>query len=476
MTYNEMSLGLVRRLIFNVCEGRTGMHFLLIGVSHETAPIEVRERFALHERQLPEALERLKKMRSVLECVIVSTCNRTEFYAVVDKPERGRDYVIRFIQSWFHVSEGLLARHSYRFVDEEVVRHLFRVTCGLDSLVLGETQILGQVRDCFLQAQETGATGVLFNTLFKQAVTVAKRAHAETGIADNPVSVGYAAVELARQMFGQFNNKHIVIIGAGKMADLTVKHLQSHGAARFSIVNRTLEHARQLAQVCRGTAHEFEQLPELLVAADIVISSTGADHYVLLRDQVERAMRLRPNRMLFMIDIAMPRDLDPQIHQVKQVFLYDLDDLRGIVATNMAQRQKAVASIEQLLKEQQAAFSRWLQTLGVSPLIEALQRKAAAIHGETMDSLRRKLPDLTERELRVVHKLSKSMLNQMMRDPILKLKELSVQANGENVRELFVQLFALYGDGAEASADERRAAQTAGGDGSDVVLRPKLDV
>jgi glutamyl-tRNA reductase len=419
------------------------MHLLLIGINHTSAPVSVRERFAISAERMPDALLRLQQTKSILECVIVSTCNRMEIYTVVDKLERGRDHLRRFIQSYFQVSDRLLDEHSYRIEHEEVQEHLFRVAAGLDSLVVGETQILGQVRDGFLEAQQLGTTGILFNKLFKTAITLAKKAHAETGIADNPVSIGYAAVELARQLFGRFDGKHVIIIGAGKMAELTVKHLMSQGACRFSIVNRTLDHAQQLASLCRGQAHSFEQLQHLLIDADVVISSTGAEQYILAKEQIHRVMQMRKNRMLFMIDIAMPRDLDPAIHEVDNVFLYDLDDLQGLVDFNLGQRRKAVSKIEEMITVAQSEYLLWVRTLGVSPLIKGLQDRAESIHGETMANLRNRLPDLTERELKIIHKLSKSMLNQFMREPILKLKELSVSADGEQAQELFSQLFAI---------------------------------
>jgi len=435
---------MVFELVIQIFREEAGrLHTLLIGVNHTTAPIAVREKFALSAQQLPDALIRLQQMKSVLECVVVSTCNRMEVYAVVDKIERGRDYVRRFVQTYFHASDKLLDEHSYTLEGEAVIQHLFRVTCGLDSMVLGETQILGQVRDHFTIALENGTTGVLFNKLFKEAITVAKRAHAETGIADHPVSVGYAAVELARQMFGDFHNKQIVMIGAGKMADLTVKHLLSNGANRFAIVNRTYDKALQLAESCRGQAYSFSELPSLLEKADIVISSTGAEGFILHKPEIDRVMRRRRHRMLLMIDIALPRDLQPTIHEVENVFLYDIDDLHGLVNFNLEQRQKAVTKIEWMLSRAITDFDIWLKTLGVTPLIAALQDKAQSIHAETMSSLSNKLPDLTEHELRVIHKLSKSMMNQLMRDPILKLKELSVQSDGDETRELFSQLFAL---------------------------------
>jgi len=419
------------------------MHIIVVGLNYRTAPVEVRERFAFAEQELPKAIEMLKQTPSIMECVIVATCNRTELYAVVDRHVLCGHYIRHFMEQWFGMPRQTFTKYLYMYEDEAAIRHLFRVACGLDSMIIGETQILGQVRDAFLLAQRERATGTLFNMLFKQAVTVGKRAHTETSIGESAVSVSYAAVELGKRIFGGFGGRTALIIGAGKMGELTAKHLNASGVKRVLVANRTYERAAEFAEKLGGQPLRLEDAAERLTEADVVISSTGSHEYVLTKAQVERAMRLRPSRPLFLIDIAVPRDIDPAIADIPNVFLYDIDDLEGIVESNLEQRRREAAKIETMIGEELEAFLNWYKTLGVVPLIRALQEKAARIHEETLRSLTNKLPDLTEHELKVIRKLTKSIVNQMMHDPILRIKEMAGDKKAREAMDLFVKLFAL---------------------------------
>ncbi|WP_308634782.1 glutamyl-tRNA reductase [Paenibacillus silvisoli] len=419
------------------------MHIMVVGLNYRTAPVEVRERFTFAERDLPDALKQLKQTKSIMECVIVATCNRTELYAVVDRPTLCGHYIRSFMEKWFNTPRQQFTSDLYMYEDEKAIDHLFRVTCGLDSMVIGETQILGQIKNAFLLAQQHKTTGTLFNSIFKQAVTLAKRAHSDTAIGEAAVSVSYAAVELGKRIFGNFGGKTVMIVGAGKMSELTAKHLYSNGVERVFVVNRTYDRAVQLADKFNGTPLSMTEAIARLHEADIVISSTGSDGYVLGREQVAAAMQKRKARPLFMIDIAVPRDLDPAIASVQNVFLYDIDDLEGIVESNMEQRRAEAAKIETLIADELDAYRSWYKTLGVAPLIRALQDKAADIHEETMDSLANKLPDLSERELKVIRKLTKSIVNQMMHDPILRIKEMAGEKRADEAMDMFVKLFAL---------------------------------
>jgi glutamyl-tRNA reductase len=435
------------------------VHILAVGLNHRTAPVEIREKFAVGTDQLPAALQQLKQTTSILECVIVSTCNRTEIYAVVDRLHVCGHILRAYMSEWFGVPSRDFAPYLYIYEDDQAVRHLFRVACGLDSMVIGETQILGQVRDAFLRAQQEKTTGILFNTLFRQAVTLAKRAHSETAVGESAVSVSYAAVELVRRAFGQFADKRVVIVGAGKMGELTAKHLHAGGVSRMMVVNRTPEKAKELADLFRGTAHGFDELPELLREADIVISSTGSRAFVLTLEQVEQAMGGRRSRPLFLIDIAVPRDIDPDAANVPGVCLYDIDDLEHVVENNMAQRQREALKIERMIREELREFERWYKTLSVRPVIRALQEKAARIHEETMESLFHKLPNLEERERKIIRKLTKSIVHQLLHDPILRIKEMAAEENGDEVLDTAVALFALEDlvSGREPEEDRREA-------------------
>ncbi|RKP54226.1 glutamyl-tRNA reductase [Cohnella endophytica] len=431
------------------------MHLIVVGLNYRTAPVEMRERFALSEQEMPLALQGLKQTTGFLEGVIVATCNRTEIYAVVDRLQLCGHYIRAFMEQWFKIPRKEFNSHIYMYEDDRAVEHLFRVASGLDSMIIGETQILGQVKDAFLLAQEQQATGTLFNRLFKQAITLAKRAHSETSVGESAVSVSYAAVELGKRIFGRFDDKKVMIVGAGKMSELTAQHLHANGAKEVFVVNRTVEKAEELAVKFEGTAMTLDAAIGRLKDVDIVISSTGANGFVVTREHIEAAMAGRKKKPLFLIDIAVPRDIDPACGDLPNVYLYDIDDLEGIVETNMAKRRKEAAIIEEMIDLEQEAYQQWYATLGVSPLIRALQEKAAGIQETTLDSLLRKLPELDDRQVKVIRKLTKSIVNQIIHDPILHIKEAAVEKRGDEAMKLFVQLFALEDEVDRVRAEEK---------------------
>ncbi|KIO62161.1 Glutamyl-tRNA reductase [Caldibacillus thermoamylovorans] len=419
------------------------MYIITVGLNYKTAPVEIRERLSFQEAELTAAMVTLKKRKSILENVIVSTCNRTEIYAVVDQLHTGRYYIKEFLAEWFHIEREQFESHLYIYENQKAVEHLFNVSCGLDSMVIGETQILGQVRSSFFKAQEANSVGTVFNQLFKQAITVAKKAHTETDISSNAVSVSYAAVELAKKIFGQLHNKHILIIGAGKMGKITIQNLLGSGAGKISVVNRTVEKAMDLAKEIGGKAYSLESLPSCLTKADIVISSTGSNHYVIHAEMMATVEKMRKGRPMLFIDIAVPRDIDPEIDQFESVFLYDIDDLEGVVEANLQERQRAATKIQSFITDEIAIFQDWVNTLGVVPLISSLREKALTIQADVMTSLERKLPDLTERERKIIGKHMKSIINQMLKDPILQIKELAAGPEGEQALHYFEQIFQL---------------------------------
>lgn len=417
------------------------VHIVVVGVNYKTSPVEIREKLTFSESELVDAMKQLQQRKSILENVIVSTCNRTEVYAVVDQLHTGRYYIKSFLADWFHMEIDALTPYLTMMENEAAVEHLFRVASGLDSMILGETQILGQVKSSYLLAQENGTIGTIFNHLFKQAVTFAKRAHSETEIGANAVSVSYAAVELAKKIFGDLSSKRILIIGAGKMGELAAQNLYGSGVKKVTVVNRTLEKAQQLAEKFSGTAKSLCELSCALLEADIVISSTGAKDYIITKEMMVHVEKMRKGRPLFMVDIAVPRDLDPAIAELESVFLYDIDDLEGIVQANLEERKKAAEQIERMIGAELVAFQQWLHTLGVVPVIAALREKALAIQAETMRSIERKLPHLSERDRKVLNKHTKSIINQLLRDPILRAKELAAEPNAEEALQLFMKIF-----------------------------------
>ncbi|MBD8037318.1 glutamyl-tRNA reductase [Solibacillus sp. A46] len=419
------------------------MHTLVVGLNYKTAPVEIREKLSFIESDLPNAMEALQKQKSILENVIISTCNRTEIYAVVDQLHTGRYYIKQFLANWFNIPMEQFEDHLFIYEEDESLNHLFRVTAGIDSMVLGETQILGQVKKSFLQGQEIGTTGTVYNQLFKQAVTFAKRAHSDTAIGENAVSVSYAAVELAKKIFGSLQNKHVAILGAGKMGELAIQNLYGNGVGKVTVINRTFEKAQNLASKFDGKAKAMNELQCTLLEADILISSTGATDYVIDYDLMKDVAKFRKGDPLFMVDIAVPRDLDPRIGDVPNIFLYDIDDLQGIVQANLAERERAAYEIMTMIHNEIIQFKDWFNTLGVVPVISALRKKASSIQEETMMSIENKMPNLTERERKIINKHTKSIINQLLKTPILQAKELANDKDAEAQLALFQQIFGI---------------------------------
>ncbi|QOR65719.1 glutamyl-tRNA reductase [Cytobacillus suaedae] len=430
------------------------MHIIVVGLNYKTAPVEIREKLTFNESELAIAMQTLKNKKSILENIIISTCNRTEIYAVVDQLHTGRHYVKSFLAEWFHINKEEFTPYLNIYENDGAIEHLFNVSCGLNSMVVGETQILGQVRSSFLKAQEENTVGTVFNHLFKQAITLAKRAHSETDIGANAVSVSYAAVELAKKIFGDLANKNVLILGAGKMGELALQNLHGSGVKKVTVINRTFEKAQSLAERFAGEAKSIAELQCALIDADIMISSTGAKDFVITKDMMVHVERLRKGRPLFMVDIAVPRDLDPSLADLDSVFLYDIDDLEGIVEANMQERQKAAEVIEIMIEAEIIEFKNWINTLGVVPVISALRNKALAIQAETMESIERKMPNLTEREKKVLNKHTKSIINQLLKDPILRAKEIAAEPNAEESLKLFMKIFDI-----EESVKAEQSAQ-----------------
>ncbi|WP_074625442.1 glutamyl-tRNA reductase [Bacillus cereus] len=430
------------------------MHILVVSVNYRTAPVEFREKLTFQAAELERAMTTLQNQKSVLENVIVSTCNRTEIYAVVDQLHTGRYYIKKFLADWFQLEIEEVAPYLTIFEQDGAIDHLFRVTCGLDSMVVGETQILGQIKDSFLEAQQVKATGTIFNELFKQVITLAKRAHSETTIGESAMSVSYAAVELGKKIFGELTDCHVLILGAGKMGELALQNLYGSGARKVTVMNRTLSKAEVMAEKYMGHAKSLSELQCALLEADILISSTGASEYVITKEMMTKVEKMRSGRPLFMVDIAVPRDIDPAIDELEGSFLYDIDDLQGVVEANRAERLKEAEKIQFMIEEEIVLFKTWLSTLGVVPLISALRDKALAIQSETMVSLERKIPNLSDREKKVISKHTKSIINQLLKDPILVAKEIAVEEGASEKLALFAKIFDLETEDVESCAEE----------------------
>ncbi|WP_010651061.1 glutamyl-tRNA reductase [Oceanobacillus massiliensis] len=436
------------------------MHILKVGFNYKTAPVEVREKLTFSESSLHEAMLELKKQKSILENVIVSTCNRTEIYAVVDQLHTGRYYIKQFLADWFDIDKEEFSSYLRITEDDGAMEHLFRVSTGLDSMVLGETQILGQVKEAFLTSQEMKTTGTIFNELFKQAITFGKRAHNDTAIGEHAVSISYAAVELAKKIFGNLQNKHVAILGAGKMGELTAKNLQGSGASEITVINRTIKKAEELAERFQANAMGMDNLLEVIQQADILISSTGSDSVVLTKEMLEPIQKKRKGKALFLVDIAVPRDIDPQISSMDNVFLYDIDNLKNIVDENLEARKAAAEQIELMMEEEIVTFKEWMKTLGVVPVISALRQKALSIQAETMKSIERKMPDMTAREKKVISKHTKSIINQLLKEPITQAKELAGADKAEESLQLFIDIFGIEDEVKAEAAKQAKKNET----------------
>ncbi|HEX4896007.1 MAG TPA: glutamyl-tRNA reductase [Solimonas sp.] len=365
------------------------MALLTLGLSHHRAPLEARERLAFTEADVPAALSRLRAMPGVSEAAILSTCNRTEIMAVTALDEESR--LIEWWRRERQAPEGEIEKFLYTHRDLGSVAHSLRVASGLDSMVLGEPQILGQMKQSYATANEVHSLGPVLSRLFQHAFSVAKLVRSQTQIGAHPVSVAYAALQMARRIFADLHGQTALLIGAGEMMQLVARHLQQHGIGRVIVANRSLERAEKLAREVRGYAISLNDLPSYLGEADLVVSSTAARGLVLERAAMERALRSRRRKPVFMIDLAVPRDIDPRIAELEDIYLYSIDDLRAVVADNMKLREEAAKQAEGLIQTQATEFTRWLESRDAGGTIQAIRARARASRDEVLEKARRKL-------------------------------------------------------------------------------------
>lgn len=393
----------------------------IVGLSHRTAPIEVRERMAFAAEALPDALKRLVAVPGIGEAMIVSTCNRVEVYAGFDADD-ALDAVKRFLVDERGLGRELYA-HLYVHDGAEALRHLFRVAASLDSMVVGESQILGQVKDAYAAALEAGALGPLLQRALPRAFQLAKRVRTETDVARSSASIASAAVDLAGQIFGDLGGRKVLVLGAGKMGELSARHLLSAGIGELAVVNRTHARAVELAQKLGGRAAPWEELDALLQRADIVLCSTGAAEPVLRRPQVERVMRARKGRWLFFIDIAVPRDVDPEVGRIENVYLYDVDALEQVVARNRAGRAREAAEAEALVEAELKRYQEHELSLGVVPTIKLLRGRFLEVAQAELERTLPRLSGLSERDRQTVQAMAEAMVNKLLHAPLTKLKQ-----------------------------------------------------
>ncbi|HVO64862.1 MAG TPA: glutamyl-tRNA reductase [Syntrophales bacterium] len=399
------------------------MNIILIGMNHKTAPLEIRERLSLACGDNINPLIEIMNIPQIKEAIYLATCNRVEVLANTQDLGGAIEKLKTFILNHGNLSWEEMARCLYLYYDHEAVRHFFRVASSIDSLVMGEPQILGQVKDAYRIAVEHNATGVILNKVIHHAFRTAKRVRTETGIANNAVSVSFAAVELAKKIFGSFKGKTILLIGAGEMSELAAKHLINNGVEKIFITNRTYARAVQMADNFYGTAIEFEKFSEKLQDVDIVISSTGAPGYVIDASMIESTLRRRKNRLLFLIDIAVPRDIDPAAGEIENVYLYNIDNLQDIVDSNLKSRKNEAEKAEVIIDEEMSKYMQWVSTLEVVPTIVSLREKMEGIIRGELAKSGAWMESLSVVERRNVELLINSIINKILHDPITGLKE-----------------------------------------------------
>lgn len=431
------------------------MELMIVGVNYRTAPVDVREQLAFAEEDLQRAMQTLNKHESITENIVLSTCNRTEIYVVANCFESGERAVTAFLSAWFSLPLETFERYLFIKSNDAMVRHLLTVTSGIDSMVLGETQILGQIRQNFLHAQSIGTTSKIFNRLFKEAITFAKKVHRTTNIASNAVSIAYAAVQLMNQTVHQLQEKEIVMLGAGEMGELALKNLRALGAKRITVINRTHETAENLARQYGVIAKPLETLKNTLVKADVLVSSTASTEVMIDVNMMKEVMMLRQQQPIHLFDIAVPRDIDENIRQLQHVSVYDIDHLQHIVDANLAEREKAAVEIRDMIDVEVLHFTKWLKTKHVFPTIEAVTNKGKAIQQKTLQSMYNKMPNLTEREKEILDKHTQSIVNQILKDAIHTMKDVVQTDPPEASLRLIQQLFGVEQDvAAEEAADQ----------------------
>lgn len=417
------------------------MNLIIVGLNHKTSPVEIREKLSFPAAQIGEPLKKLTNHYGLNEAVILSTCNRVEVLAIAGDIEKGVWQVKRFLSDFHNIPFDKLDDHLYSHCGEAGVKHLFRVACGLDSMVMGEPQILGQVKDSYSYAVEHNTAGVIVNKLYHKAFQVAKRIRTETKIGESAVSISFAAVELARKIFGELTGKTAMLIGAGEMAELAAKHLLTNGVREIIVANRTYEKAQEFVNCIGGTAIMFREYPHYFKSADIVIASTASPTFIIKPDQVQEAMRERKNRPMFFIDISVPRNIDPLVNNIDNAYVYDVDDLQGVVAANLQERSKEAAAAEDIIVEEIDKFYRWIKSLDVVPTIINLRQCCDNIRKTELSKALSSLEHLSEKDKKVLDAMTSAIVNKILHNPVTHLKKEANRVEGDlyidTIRKLF---------------------------------------
>ena len=439
------------------------MHLLLLGVSHKTAPVDVRERLDFSSRDLGAAVEALGTRPSAAESVVVSTCNRSEVYVACENPAQARDEIIEFLSHYHSLPPDSFTPHLFSLGDDAAAKHLFRVAAGLDSLVVGEPQILGQVKDAFETASGRRCTGPMLSKLFHWSFGVGKRVRTETALGEGAVSVSFAAVALARKIFGRLTGRRVLVVGAGEISSLTAEHLRAQGVGEIVITSRTSAHAEALAASVGGRAAPWEDVAVLLATADIVVTATGSQRPILTRAHVEATTgRHRPDP-LFIIDLAVPRDVEASVGDIEQVFLYNVDDLQSIVQENLSRRTREIAHAETIVAEELLKFATWQRSRGAVPTVVALRQRFDAIRRAELQRLEGKLAALSPEDRARVDEVTRLIVEKLLLDPTEQLKALPDEETQVAYTEAVNRLFRLR-TGESSSSSTDAAADTSRAD------------
>jgi len=417
------------------------MNFFVIGVNHKTAPVEVRERFAIPESRLPEATKMLATYPGIEEGMIVSTCNRVEMVA---RSVNGNADMRGFLKQLYNIDPAEYEQYLYEYRSTEAVRHMFRVASSLDSMVVGEPQILGQVKEAYATARAVGAVSSQLDALLTRAFAVAKRVRTDTSIASSSVSIASVAVELAKKIFGSLQGRSVYIVGAGKMCELAARHFVAHGVGKIYVANRTYERGVAFAKKFNGEAVPIEHLYETVDKADIVLSSTGAPVTIFRKEHGEKFLSRRKNRPMFFLDIAVPRDVDAKMNDLDGIFVYDIDDLQQVVQSHMSDRKEEAAHAEAIVNAEVEKFEERLRTLDVVPTIVSLQEHLETVRQAEIDRLRGRLGELSPEQEMAVDALTKGIINKIMHTPITTLKTAAKEPESTTVIELVRRIFNLH--------------------------------
>ncbi len=420
------------------------MKFSITGLNHRSAPVEVRERLAFDERTIPDALKDLRSRPGIVEGMILSTCNRVEIaISCADDQADDQGVIDGFLASTRRVERDWVRPYLYTFTDRDAITHLFRVAASLDSMVVGEPQILGQLKAAYAIAKQEGAVNGFMDTLLTRAFNVAKRVRTETEIGANAVSVSFAAVELAREIFGALKDKKVLIVGAGKMSEAAARHLHRCGATNMYVTNRTYERAVEMAALFNGKIVEYDKFLGFMPEVDIVITSSGAPHYILTRANMSKVIEARKNKPVFVIDIAVPRNVDPEVNKLDNVFLYDIDDLQNVVANNLNTRKHEAEQAEQIIEEEVERMLSRLKTRDVVPTIVGIQEQLEGIRTAEIARMRGKLGTLTKEQEDAIDALTKGIINKIAHAPISELRRHAALPEGVHFIAAMRKVFRL---------------------------------